>query len=93
MPADAKAVLTVAAADEKDRVRETSAAGSPHGMALRAKPDLLSYDDGGGTAQAASFAAGLVGSAWPTTGTVFGVLEGLRVRQGQLLRVPTPRGK
>jgi hypothetical protein len=93
MPADARAVITVAAADEKDRVRQASAAGAPHGMALRAKPDLLAYDDGGGTAQAASFAAGLVASAWPTTGTVFGVLEGLRVRPGAVLRVPAARGK
>ena len=62
-------------------------------MALRAKPDLLAYDEGNGTAEAASFAAGVVGAAWPTTGTVYGVLEGLRVRPGAVLRVPTPRGK
>jgi hypothetical protein len=93
MPADASAVITVAAADEKDRIRPASAAGAPLGMALRSKPDLLAYDEGNGTAEAASFAAGFVGSAWPTTGTVIGVLEGLRVRPGAVLRVPAARGK
>ena len=91
MPADAQSVITVAAADEKDRIRATSAAGAPHGMALRAKPDILSYGDG--TSQAASFAAGLVGAAWPTTGTLRGVLEGLRIKPGEVLRLPEARGK
>src|SRR5262249_38044511 len=46
MPADARAVIAVAAADENDRLRPSSAGGPPLGLALAAKPDVLAYDEG-----------------------------------------------
>jgi hypothetical protein len=90
MPADARAVIAVAAADENDRLRPSSAGGPPLGLALAAKPDVLAYDEGGGTAQAASFAAGFAASAWPVGGTLYGVLERLCIKPGDVLRVPAP---
>ena len=81
-------MVAVAAADENDRVRPTSASGPPAGLALLAKPDVLAYDEGGGTGEAASFAAGLAASAWPLGGTVLGVLERLQACPGKVLHVP-----
>jgi hypothetical protein len=88
MPADSKVVVTVGAAGADNKARASSADGAPFGMALAHKPDVLAYDDGGGTAEAASFAAGFAASAWPTGGTLFGVLDRLQVRPGAVLRVP-----
>lgn len=86
-PADARAVITVAAADETGTIRPSSAAGGPAGLALLVKPDALAFDEGGGSGQAASFAAGLAAAAWPLTGTLLGVVERLQERPGRLLRV------
>lgn len=86
-PADARAVITVAAVDAQDRLRPSSAAGGPAGLALLPKPEVLAYDEGGGTGQAASFAAGLAASYWPLAGTLFGVVERLQDRPGQVLRI------
>ena len=88
MPADASCVIAVGAADAEDGVRPTSASGSASNLTLAVKPNVYAYDEGEGTAQAASFAAGLAASSWNSRGTLFGVLEGLRVRPGSVLRVP-----
>jgi hypothetical protein len=88
VPADARSVIAVAAATEEAKVRSSSASGSPEGLSLLSKPELLAFDEGGGTGQAASFAAGLIASYWPAGGTLFGVLEKVRGRPGEVLRVP-----
>ncbi len=59
MPADARTAITVGAADVRDQRQPYSAGGAPFGMELLSKPDVLSYDDGAGTAESAAFAAGL----------------------------------
>ncbi len=88
MPADARAVITVGAADGAGRAEPFSAAGPPYGMELLAKPDVLEYDQGEGTGPAASFAAGLAAAAH-TGGAAFSAWrEALQVRPGGLLRVP-----
>ncbi len=88
MPADARSVVTVGAAGEDGKATAFSPVGSPTGLALMRKPDVLAYEEGGGTAEAASFAAGFAASAWPLGGSVFGVLDRLHVSPGGLLRVP-----
>jgi hypothetical protein len=93
MPADAQRVIAVGAVDASDRVRPWSASGSPFNLALLCKPDVYSYDEGAGTAQAASFAAGLAASSWGSRGTLLGVLEALRVRPGSVLRIPAMKDK
>jgi hypothetical protein len=90
MPADSRRVIAVGAADPANRIRPSSASGSPFNLSLLPKPDVYAYDEGGGTAQAASFAAGLTASSWGSRGTLFGVLEALRVRPGSVLRIPEP---
>jgi hypothetical protein len=77
MPADARRVITVGAADRDGRIQPFSATGSPYGLELLEKPSLLAYDDDQGTAQAAAFAAGLSTC-----------LRNLKVPTGALLRVP-----
>jgi hypothetical protein len=90
MPADAGRVIAVGAADSADGVRPSSASGPAFNLALLPKPNVFAYDEGGGTAEAASFAAGLAASSWGSRGTLFGVLEALRVRPGSVLRIPAP---
>ncbi|MFO0927376.1 MAG: hypothetical protein U0736_10095 [Gemmataceae bacterium] len=80
-------MITVAAVDAQDRLRPSSAPANA-GLAALPKPEVLAYDDGGGTGQAASFAAGLAASYWPLAGTLFGVVERLQDRPGQVLRGP-----
>jgi hypothetical protein len=70
MPADAQAPITVGSADASGQPQLYSAAGSPLGLALLQKPQLLAYDDLElgtegiqGTNIAASFAAGLTASS------------------------------
>ncbi len=91
MPADAHRVIAVGAVDDADHVRASSASGSPFNLTLLAKPDVYAYDAGGGTSEAASFAAGLAASSWGSRGTLFGVLEALHVRPGAVLRIPEPK--
>jgi hypothetical protein len=86
MPADARSVISVAAADRAGKPLVSSANGPPANMALLVKPDVLAYGDD--TAQAASFAAGLAAAYWPVGGTLRGVLEQMRARPGQVLCVP-----
>lgn len=95
MPADARSLVAVAAVDGANRLRATSAGGPPAGLPLLRKPDVRSYDDGGGTGEAASFAAGFAASSWPLTASVHGVLERMRIEPGAVLRVPDrfPRAK
>jgi hypothetical protein len=90
MPADAGRVIAVGAIDDAGHIRATSASGSPFNLALLVKPDVYAYDEGGGTAEAASFAAGLAASSWGSRGTLFGVLEAMRVKPGSVLRIPPP---
>lgn len=72
MPADAHSAITIGAADASDQPRSYSAKGSPLGLALLNKPNLLAYDslelapEGTaiqGTNVATSFAAGLAAAA------------------------------
>jgi hypothetical protein len=88
MPADARAVITVGAADGAGRAEPFSAAGPPYGMELLAKPDVLEYDQGEGTGPAASFAAGLAAAAHNGGAAFSAWREALQVRPGGLLRVP-----
>jgi hypothetical protein len=88
MPADARRVITVGAADGAGKAASFSAAGPPHGLELLAKPDVLEYDQGEGTGPAACFAAGLTAAAHGG-GAAFSVWrEALQVRPGGVLRVP-----
>jgi hypothetical protein len=93
MPADARQVVTVGAADRAGRPEEFSAAGPPLELALLVKPDVLAYDDNQGTAQATAFAAGLLATAHTAGVPLSTFRETLRLRPGDLLRIPTgPRG-
>jgi hypothetical protein len=96
MPADARAVLTVSAADLDGRAQPYSAAGPPHDLELLRKPDVLAYDTaapGGaeaayGTSVAASFAAGLAATAVGAGAPRSAFLQTLEVLPGGVLRVP-----
>jgi len=88
MPADARTVITVGAADARNRRRPYSGGGAPFGMELMSKPDVLSYDRGEGTAESAAFAAGLAALApladqEPTAGW-----QSLHIPPGGMLRLP-----
>jgi hypothetical protein len=88
MPADARAVITVGAADGAGKAEPFSAAGPPYGLDLLTKPDVLAFDQGGGTAPAACFAAGLTAAAHSGGAACSAWREALQVRPGGLLRVP-----
>jgi hypothetical protein len=91
MPADARRVISVGEADAKARPQPSTAQGSPAGMALLARPSVLAFDEGGGTGQAAAFAAGVAAIA-RTLGIPFGACTGgLDVRPGGLLCLPVGR--
>jgi hypothetical protein len=91
MPADAQSVLTVGAADARNQPRPATPLGTPYNLLLLKKPDVLAYDEGGGTDEAACFAAGFVGSSWSSRGTLFKALEQMGIRPGMVLRVPERR--
>jgi hypothetical protein len=109
MPADARAVVTVGAADLENRDQPYSAGGPPHDLELLPKPDVLAYDavprDGvegtHGTGVAASFAAGLTAAAAGIGARRSTFLQTMEVSRGGVLRVPrgplsnraTPRGE
>ncbi len=80
MPADARRVITVGAADRDGSAQPFSAPGPPYNLALLQKPDVLSYDDDQGTGQATAFAAGLSAC-----------LRTLKVQPGKLMRLPKER--
>jgi hypothetical protein len=87
MPADARTPVAVGAADARGQSRFYSAAGAPLGMELLPKPDLLSFDDGSGTAEAAAFAAGLTALVPESGHTPTTCLQNLRIPQGGLLHL------
>jgi hypothetical protein len=88
MPSDARAAITVGAADARNRPQPYSAGGPPFDLALLPKPDVLAYDDGGGTAEATCFAAGLAAVAQGLGSPRKGFLEYLEVGRGGVLRIP-----
>jgi hypothetical protein len=96
MPGDARAVVTVGAADLDNRREPSSAAGPPHDLELLRKPDVLAYDglaqpgqgDTLGTSVATGFAAGLAASTRSAGAPGSRFLEALWVLPGGVLRVP-----
>jgi hypothetical protein len=98
MPADSRNVVTVGAADSKGRPEPYSAGGSPHDVALLAKPDVLAYDQveaankdaARGAGVATGFAAGVaaLGLVMPEATRW---RQSMGVEAGGLLRVPSDR--
>lgn len=94
MPADAHSAITIGAADASNQPRPYSAAGSPLGLDLLPKPDLLAYDglDGvttiEGTNVAASFAAGVTATAYSAGMPRSYFLHLIPARPSPLLRIP-----
>ena len=88
MPADARTAITVGAADARNQRQPYSAGGAPFGLDLLAKPDILSYDLGEGTAESAAFAAGLAALVPPAGRTPTACLQNLHVPPGGVLRLP-----
>jgi hypothetical protein len=97
MPADARRVITVGAADRSGKPLPYSATGPAMNLDLLPKPNLLVLDDGRfgkegaaayGTSLAAPAAAGLAARDLfgGTTRTEY--LRGVRARPGKFLRVP-----
>jgi hypothetical protein len=88
MPADAQTAITVGAADLGNRRQPYSSGGAPFGLALLAKPDMLAYDQGEGTAESTAFAAGLA-ALIPLAGrSPAACLQNLQVPPGGVLRLP-----
>ncbi len=98
MPADARSVVTVGAADGDGKVRYYSSVGAGPGRELLAKPDVLSYDSfdlGNGTRAAgswiaAAFQGGLAACAISAnapaeTGPFLRTLD---ARPGSVLKIP-----
>lgn len=95
LPADARNVISVGAANFKNRPQLYSAFGSPAGMEIARRPWLYAYDEldlaGGGafgTSVANAFAAGTVAAMLSGKQTREDVLQMLREQDGQVLRVP-----
>jgi hypothetical protein len=88
MPADARTAITVDAVDFADKRQPYSAGGTPFGLDLLAKPDMLSYDRGEGTAESAAFAAGLAALVPLAGRTPAACLQNLHVPPGGILRLP-----
>jgi hypothetical protein len=98
VPADARTLITVGAADLQDRLAPYSAAGPPANLELFRKPNIFAYDslrlgpEGAGGAYgpsiSASFAAGLAASALSSGMTGEQFMEYLRQESGRVLRVP-----
>ncbi|HMC66477.1 MAG TPA: hypothetical protein VKI65_16195, partial [Gemmataceae bacterium] len=88
VPAEAHRVIAVGAADFSGKPQPANASGPAAGMELLVKPDLLAYDSGGGTSIAASFAAGVAASALSGGLPSDHFFQQLRLRRGDLLRIP-----
>ncbi len=95
MPADARSVIAVGAADLKGRAQPYSAAGPPPFVDLATKPNIFAFDavrqgKGGalGTSLSASFAAGAAATLLSTGMTVEQMRELLRQQKGELFRAP-----
>jgi hypothetical protein len=92
VPADARTAITVGAADGRGQRRPYSAGGPPFSLDLLVKPDMLAYDEGEGTAEAAAFAAGAAAAARSAGVEQPDCLSALQDRPGGLLRIPV-RGR
>ena len=88
MPADARTALTVGSADDRNRRQPYSAGGAPFQLDLLMKPDILAYDLGEGTAEAAAFAAGLAALAPMRGHSPTACLQNLHVPPCGVLRLP-----
>ncbi len=88
MPADAHTAITVGAADSENKRQPYSAGGTPFGLDLLPKPDVLSYDRGEGTAESAAFAAGLAALVPFAGHTPTAYLQNLHIPPGGVLRLP-----
>jgi hypothetical protein len=91
VPGDARRVITVGAASAGGNRQPFSAGGPPYNLALLCKPEVLAYDEGLGTGQAASFAAGLAATSLTAGASHKKWLEAMGVRSGELLRIPQRR--
>ncbi len=99
MPADAREVITIAAANLDDKSQPHSAAGQPANLELFPRPILaydildLGPDSGGafGTSLANSFAAGLAASLLSSGMSREQLVQYLRGQAGKVLRVPSQK--
>jgi hypothetical protein len=90
MPGDARSAVTTGAADAAGRAQPYSAGGPPFALDLLPKPDVLTFDSGGGTGQAAAFAAGVAAAVQSAGGSRAGFFLDCATTPGTLLRV-TPK--
>jgi hypothetical protein len=95
VPADARNVISVGAANFKNQPEPYSAFGSPSGMEMARRPWLYAYDElelaGGGafgTSVANAFAAGTTAAMLSGKLPREQVVQILREQEGQVLRVP-----
>ncbi|MSQ95820.1 MAG: hypothetical protein EXR98_14860 [Gemmataceae bacterium] len=95
LPADSRNVISVGAANFKQKPQPFSVFGSPSGMEMARRPWLYAYDElelaGGGafgTSIANAFAAGTVAAMLSGNLTREEVVQMLREQEGQVLRVP-----
>lgn len=94
MPADARRVISVGAADEKGQRQPYSAGGPPANLELLPKPDVMAPDTLGladapeGTSAAAGFAAGLAASAMSAGVPASRFLDFTTRYPGDVLRAP-----
>ena len=98
IPADARNVISVGAADFKQKPQPASEFGTPAHMELAARPWLYAYDElelasGGvqGSTIANAFAAGTVAAMLTGNLPREQLLQMLRAQEGQVLRVPLNR--
>lgn len=87
MPADARQVLTVGAADANGDARTDGDQGSPYGASLVRRPDLLAYGLHG-SGDAACFAAGMAATSANAKGSFASFVEAVRSRPGGLVVIP-----
>ncbi len=95
VPADARGVITVGAADLNDRLEPYSAAGPPANLELFRKPDVFAYDslrltNGGafGTSVSTAFAAGMAATLMSSKISRDGTVQYIRSRAGYVMRMP-----
>lgn len=103
MPAEARTLVTVAAATESGRPRPSTALGPVLNISLLAKPDVAAYDgwilETSGAKQdgranlATPFAAGLTASVLSSGATPAALAEALAATPGALIRVPDTSAK
>jgi hypothetical protein len=91
MPADARTAVTTGAADSLGKPRPYSAGGPPFALDLLPKPEVIAFDEGGGTGEAAAFAAGLAAALQGAGVSRAGFLIDCFRYSGALLRIPGAR--